>query len=113
MKYRQLDAAGDFSIGTFYTDVPNAVAQAVQTRLRLFAGEWFLDTTDGTPWRTDVLGKYTRETYDTVVQQRILSTPGVTGIAEYASAFDGNKRALTVSATINTIYGQAPFTGTL
>lgn len=113
MKYRQLDNLGDYSIGAFYTDIPQAVAQAVQTRLRLFAGEWFLDTTDGTPWRTEVLGKYTRETYDTVIQQRILSTPGVVGIATYASTFDGDRRALTVSATIDTVYGQTLFTGTL
>lgn len=113
MRYRQLDGAGDYTIGAFHVDSPAAVAQAIQTRLRLYAGEWFLDSTDGTPWRTDVLGKYTRETYDTIIQQRILGTPGVSSIDTYASAFDGTRRALTVSATVSTAYGQTTITATL
>lgn len=116
MRYRKLDAKGDYTLGTgadFYQDQPEAVAQAVLTRLRLFAGEWFLDVTDGTPWRTEVLGKYTKDTYDTVISQRILSTPGVQGIATYSSSYDANKRALSIAATLDTIYGQATVQGTL
>lgn len=116
MRYRKLDPAGDFTIGTgadFYVNEPLAVAQAVQTRLELFAGEWFLDTTDGMPWRTEVLGKYTKEAYDTVLSQRILGTSGVTGIAAYSSTFDPAARRLTITATIDTIYGQTTITGTL
>jgi len=116
MKYRKLDVNGDYTLGTggdFYVDEPAAVAQAVMTRLMLFTGEWFLDTQDGTPWRTEILGKYTKDTYDTVVTQRILSTSGVLGIASYSSAFDGATRQLAIAATIDTIYGQAAVQGTL
>lgn len=116
MRYRKLDANGDYVIGTgadFYQDQPEAVAQAVQTRLGLFAGEWFLDTTDGTPWRTEVLGKYTQDTYDTVVRQRILGTPGVRSITAYASTFDRAARKLTITATLDTIYGLTALQGTL
>lgn len=116
MRYRKLDANGDYTLGTgadFYQDTPDAVAQAVMTRLRLHSGEWFLDTTDGTPWGSDVLGKYTLSTYDTVIQQRILSTPGVQGIASYTSSIDTRARALSIAATIDTIYGQATVQGTL
>jgi hypothetical protein len=116
MRYRKLDANGDYTLGTgadFHVDTPDAVAQSVLTRLDLYSGEWFLDTTDGTPWRTEVLGKYTKGTYDTVIRQRILSTPGVNSILEYASSFDGATRSLSISATIDTIYGAATVRGTL
>lgn len=116
MKYRKLDADGDYTLGTgadFYTDQPEGVAQAVLTRLRLFSGEWFLDITDGTPWRTEVLGKYSQATYDTVVKQRILSTPGVNLIIGYSSSFDSSTRKLSINAKINTIYGVQIVQGTL
>lgn len=113
MRYRKLDAAGDYTIGAFYVNEPLAVGQAVRTRLALFAGEWFIDTTDGTPWRTDVLGKFTKGTYDTILRQRILGTAGVLQIASYSSAFDARTRTLTYTATLDTAYGQASLTGTL
>lgn len=117
MRYRKEDANGDYVFGhgasDFYQDVPEAVAQAVKTRLSLFAGEWYLDTSDGTPWRTEVLGKYTKETYDAVIRDRILGTDGVQEIVSYSSTFDGDSRALSVSATITTVYGQAPIATTL
>jgi len=110
MRYRKMDANGDYCFGNqqndFYRDVPDAPAQAVKTRLALFTGEWFLDTTDGTPWRTEVLGKYTKDTYDIVIKGRILNTPGVTAIDSYTSAFDGDSRRLNVAATITTQFGQ-------
>lgn len=113
MRYRKLDTAGDYTLGTgsdFYVNTPAAVAQAVQTRLLLLAGEWFLDTADGTPWRTDVLGKYTQQAYDAVLKDRILSTPGVTEITQYSSFFDRTRRLLTVAVTIGTLYGPTTFT---
>ncbi len=117
MKYRKLDAAGDFAFGhqqsDYWNNVPDAVSQAVLTRLQLFTGEWFLDTSDGTPWRTEVLGKYTLQTYDAVIKDRILNTPGVTQITGYSSLFNGQKRSLTISATISTIYGSTTIKGTL
>lgn len=117
MRYRKEDANDDYIFGhglsDFYQDVPEAVAQAVKTRLRLFTGEWFIDTTDGTPWRTEVLGKYTKETYDAVIRDRILGTEGVQEITSYSSSFDGNSRVLNVAATISTVYGPAPIATTL
>lgn len=117
MRYRKIDANGDYSWGNqqgdFYRDQAEAVAQAVQTRLRLTLGEWFLDVTDGTPWNTEVLGKYTKDQYDTAIRDRILGTTGVTEIVSYSSTADTQARTLTVTVTINTQYGQATFTTTL
>lgn len=110
MKYRKLDATGDYTLGTgadFHTNTPAAVAQAVQTRLLLYTGEWFLDLLEGTPWTTEVLGKFTQKTYDTVIKQRILGTPGVNSIIDYESTFDGDARTLAIEATLDTIYGNA------
>ena len=109
MRYRQLDAAGDMTFGAsqqnFLVDSPDAVAQAVQTRLRLIQGEWFLDVTEGMPWATEVLGVRTSATYDAAIKACILGTQGVVEILSYSSSLTG--RALSVSAVIDTIYGQA------
>ncbi|KVE37668.1 hypothetical protein [Burkholderia sp. BDU5] len=117
MRYRKLDADGDYVFGggdaDFLVNVPEAVAQAVQTRLRLLRGEWFLDTTVGMPWATDVLGKYTSGTYDAAIRQCILGTQGVTEITNYSSSVDSETRKLSVTATINTIYGDTTVKTTL
>ena len=116
MKYRKLDPNGDFTISTgadFYIDSPEAVVQAVKTRLALFLGDWFLDLDDGVPWRTEVLGKYTQSTYDVVVKQRILATPGIRSILSYSSNMDGESRSLSYDILIDTIYGTVTIQGTL
>ncbi|MDT6962900.1 hypothetical protein QTN24_15475 [Cupriavidus sp. SZY C1] len=117
MRYRKLSGTGDYVFGgqqaDFYKDVPEAVAQAVLTRLRLLRGEWFLDKTAGTPWSTEVLGKYTNGTYDAAIRQRILGTQGVREIVEYSGTVDTEKRHLSVVARINTIYGPTTVEATL
>src|SRR5512138_1652145 len=114
MRYRKLDANGDYTLGSgsdFLRDSPEAVAQAIKTRLALWAGEWFLDITDGTPWKESILGKRVNgKNPDAAIKQRILGTQGVTEITSYSSSFDGNTRALTVTATISTQYGAATIT---
>ncbi|CCD28609.1 putative bacteriophage protein [Candidatus Glomeribacter gigasporarum BEG34] len=109
MRYRRLDAAGDYAFGRglsdFEQDTPEAVAQAVKTRLALRFGEWFLDTSDGTPWASRVLGQSAREAVDWTIRERILGTEGVTRINRYVRTFDPNTRALSIQADIDTIYG--------
>ena len=78
MKYRKLTENGDYAFGRggadMHADTPEAVGQAVLTRLRLFAGEWFVDLKEGTPYVPGVLGKHTQDTYDPVFRERILDT---------------------------------------
>ena len=115
MKYRKLDASGDRVFGgdqqAFFIDDPEAVGQAVMTRLRLGLGEWFLNTSDGTAWNTQVLGYHTQGTRDIVIQERVLGTPGLVTssnpITQYSSSVNPNTRAFSVSMTIETIYGAA------
>lgn len=117
MRYRRLDADGDYTFGgqqaDFYRDSPEAVAQAVLTRLRLSRGEWFLDITEGMPWKTDVLGKYTGSKADAAIRQCILTTPGVSELTAYSSTQNSEARTLSVQATINTIYGTTTVQATL
>lgn len=111
MRYRPLDDQGDYTVGvSFLVNTPEAVGQAVETRLGLWLGEFDLDQTDGTAYETGVLGKSNGTPPDTVIQARILGTALngqalVTDISSYSSTYDGNTRVFTVSATIDTIYG--------
>lgn len=109
MRYRTLDANQDMTFGSgganFLVNSPAAVAQLVQTRLLLFSGEWFLDTLEGTPYATQILGVRTALTRDAAIKARILGTQSVTGITAYSSSVQG--RAFRVQATIDTLYGQA------
>lgn len=117
MRYRKLDANGDYSFGNqqsdFYINTREAVAQAVKTRLALFSGEWFLDTSEGTPWRSEVLGKFTQDAYDIVLKERIVGTAGVQSLDAYTSSLDRNTRKLSVQASITTIYGPTTVQATL
>ncbi|WP_354676745.1 hypothetical protein [Cupriavidus plantarum] len=110
MRYRKLDPDGDYVFGgqqaDFYKDVPEAVGQAVLTRLRLLRGEWFLDITEGTPLEK-IVGKYTGGTYDAAIRQRILGTQGVTALIAYSSSLDADARKLSVAATVTTQYGES------
>lgn len=108
MKYRKLDADGDYTLGTsndFTQNKPETVAQSVVTRLQLLTGEWFLDVTDGTPWMTQILGNHSKQDVDSIIKDRILSTSGVTEIVSFDSVV--TNRNLSIDATINTIYGIA------
>ncbi len=109
MRYRKLGPGGDYSFGhseqDFYRDVPEAPGQAVQTRLLLWLGEWFLNTSDGTQYLQGILGKKSLELADTTIQDRALGTQGIRAIQNYQSAIDADNRALTVTFNVDTIYG--------
>ncbi|MGA9606992.1 MAG: hypothetical protein WBR21_08220 [Rouxiella badensis] len=114
MRYRREDADGDYTFGqgdnTFLTNTPDAVAQAVKTRFLLWYGQWFLDTTVGTPWIQSVLGKQRPEIYNLAIRQRILGTQGVNSIISFDSVADGSTRRVSFTATIDTIYGTTTVT---
>lgn len=115
MRYRKLDDDGDYSFGqgqnNFHINTPEGVAQAVMTRLKFWVGEWFADTSDGTGWGTDVLGKFTDHLFELMIRQRILSTQGVLRVDSFDSQFDGETRKLSIQSTITTIYGSASLQG--
>ena len=117
MSYRKLDSNGDYTFGqgvnNFYVDQPETVGQAVMTKLKLFQGEWFLDTTAGTPYSSQILGAGMVATYDAAIQDVILSTPGVNSIISYTSSVNTATRSAEINCTIDTIYGIATIGSTL
>ena len=109
MRYRKLDADRDMVFGNqqadFWRDVPEAPAQAVGTRLRLWSGEWFLDVSEGVPYQVSALGTGKMQTIEPMFRRAVLETQGVTGIAEWSSSWDPENRVYSVAATIDTLYG--------
>lgn len=114
MRYRRLSASGDYTFGqglaNFWVNSPNGVGQSVQTRLGLWAGEWFLDLTEGTPYSQQILGYQPTQTLrDMAIRQRVLDTNGVLSIVSYASEVDPETRAFTVTdLLVQTIYSPVP-----
>jgi hypothetical protein len=114
MKYRALDSLGDYTIGKpFLENSPTCVAQAVSTRLKLWKGEYFVNTSDGTPYSEEVLGKRQQRVPESAIKKRILGTPGVTSITAFSSQYDGDTRQLLINATIDTLYGSVPISTAL
>lgn len=115
MRYRQLTPDGDMRFGAqqgdFLRDTPETVAQAVLTRLRLWTGEWFIDTTEGTPYMQAALGTDKRRTLEPAIRARILGTEGVTRIEGMDMSFEMGERTVALAATIDTAYGQAAVRG--
>jgi hypothetical protein len=126
MRYRKLDQNDDYQFGhslaDFWYNQPEAVGQAILTRLRLYRGEWFLDLTVGTPWggfplndevvaRGQILAERTQQTRDLALKRVVLETQGVSGIAAYSSSFDPNIREFRVSIEVDTIYGAVALAG--
>lgn len=113
MKYRKLDKDGDYQLGhgnlDFYQDQPEAVAQSAMTRLQLWQGQWFIDTTSGTPWLQQILGK--RMAVESVLRARILGTEGVVEIQEMSMQLDPDTRKVAVNASIVTAYGTTQVSG--
>lgn len=114
VRYRREDDDGDYTFGqgddTWLVNSPEAVAQAIKTRFMLWYGQWFLDTTEGTPWIQSVLGKQKPDTYNLAIRRRILETQGVSAITEFNTEVDGRTRRVTFTATVETIYGTTTVT---
>ncbi|MCA6999479.1 hypothetical protein [Dickeya solani] len=114
MRYRREDTDGDYTFGrgddTWLINTPETVAQAIKTRFLLWYGQWFLDTTTGTPWIQSVLGKQRPEIYNMAIRRRILETSGVSSITDFNTTVDGNTRRVTFAATVETIYGTTTVT---
>ncbi|CDH25717.1 hypothetical protein [Xenorhabdus bovienii] len=112
MRYRREDSNSDYSFGqgdnTFLINSPEAVAQAVKTRLNLWRGDWFLDTAEGAPYREAVLEKNYASAM--AIREHILGTEGVIEIISLDAKRDPDTRKMTLTATINTRYGKTTVT---
>lgn len=111
MQYRTEDN-GDYTFGhsRFSKDTPETVAMAIKSRLQLWLGEWFLDDREGTPHAQKGLGKNPAQGYALAVKERILNTPGVTKITAFGLDMNTSTRKVTITATIDTLYGETSIT---
>lgn len=92
-----------FGNTSFVTDL-QAVQQAVQTKLKLFLGEWWEDLNEGLPFFQQIAGSNNKDSTDMLVRKRILETPNVTGISSFLSKVTSDRK-YTATATISTSYG--------
>lgn len=115
---RRLDENGNPVIsGKVWIYDIEAVAQTINTRLNLFAGEYWRDVTDGTPWIEKILTKNNRtntiQSKITILKNRILQTNGVVSILEWKTDYSPQDRKLSVTSTILTEFGVMPLNRTL
>lgn len=112
MRYRKLSPTGDYTFGNgeldFLRDTPATVAQAVQTAVLLWLGEWYLNIDNGTPFLQGVFGKHSKEEANLTLQDRILNVQNVTGLENFASVIDPVSRRMSLTATLNTAFGPTP-----
>ena len=85
-----------------------AVGQHARQRLKHFAGEWFLDTTAGVAWLSEILGNQFDPTLaEAIVKAEILNTDGVTEISDFSVTFDRSTRGVAATRiAVLTIYDE-------
>ncbi len=113
MTVRRLDENGDIvTSGVQFISEREEIAQTIRTRLRLFLGEYFRNSQDGTPWFQDILGKgSTLTNKDAAIKRRIVQTDGVLQILTYDADYDINTRQYTVTGSVLTTFGEVLFNG--
>jgi len=84
------------------------VALAVQSRLLLFLGEWFLNIDEGTPYMQAILGKHSQESANITLQDRISGTEGFVSLEDFVSVLDPDTRSYSATGTLNTAFGPTP-----
>ena len=108
IQYLQLDAGYDpiMDPTACLTDAA-AVAQAIQTRLNLFLGEWWENLALGLPVFQAILGQLGSPqglaTMQLAIQQTIQGTPFVTSVTNTAVSFESSQ--LAVVYTVQTAFG--------
>lgn len=82
------------------------VRQQLEIKLRLWRGEWFLDTGFGTPYLQTILGKQlTLSGAVAALRKSILEVNDVVKIAEFEYNYSRQQRTLTVDFSVETPFG--------
>ena len=113
MTVRRLDENGDIvTSGVQFISGREEIAQTIRTRLRLFFGEYFRDSQDGTPHFEQILGKGSSLTNkDASIKRRIVQTPGVLQLLTYNADYDIDTREYIISGSVSTSLGEVAFNG--
>jgi hypothetical protein len=115
MKMRRINSDGEPQYGQGKQDFKqgiDAVAQAIQTRLKLFYGEWWEDTTDGLPLWTDIIGfgGSNKNKVNALITKRILDTKLnetklISEVTDVVNTYSPTLRKYTYSSKAKSIYG--------
>lgn len=107
MTVRRLEENGDITTsGTQFSTGKNEIAQTIETRLKLFAGEYFRDISIGTPWFDRILGKSgALDESDAIIRTTIAQTEGVKTLASYNADYDINTRIYSITGSVLTAEG--------
>ncbi len=83
------------------------VAQRLRCRLKMFRGEWFLNTERGVPFRTEIFVKgINPDRIAAAIKREILTTSGVLALLEYSQEFDSAQRQMAVSFRVQATDGE-------
>lgn len=87
-------------------DGAEQVRQQLAIKLKLWRGEWFLDTEFGTPYYESILGKrLTLGGAVAALKQSILEVEGVKSITRFEYTFNRSARTLDVDFDVMSRYG--------
>ena len=87
-------------------DKADQLRQKLAIKLQFFLGEWFLDTTKGVDYYTDILVPNPElNKIQAILKAVIINTDGVNTLTYFDAKFDAAERSLTLKFTANTIYG--------
>jgi len=97
-----LDSRGNIKI----IEGVESLAENVDQRLKLFKGNYFMDTTKGVPYFEEIIKKpIDPGLAAAVLNNEILKEPEVTSIGRVSATLDSNNRKFKYDATINSIFG--------
>lgn len=107
MIIRNLDVNSDWTFGSGIQNYKKdlaAIELNIKTRLKSWKGDCFYLPAEGVDYN-NFLDVGTKNFLDSDLKRVILQSEGVIKITEYESSLDRDTRALTVSTTIQTIFG--------
>lgn len=92
----------------------NYVMQAILQRLRLYAGEWFLNRSLGVPYYQSIMVKNPNAAViDTLLQNVVVATPGVLRLTAWQSTLQRAARVLSVQFSGRALNGPFSYQGPL
>ena len=103
-----LDALGNLAIATG----AEGLRQKLETRFRLYLGEWFLDVDKGVPYVQRIMGRAQgsnpalQNTIGQILDSQALKEPEVLSVISSSSEFNRETRDYTYNAQLETVYGQ-------
>lgn len=101
-------SAGDFQLVTSTTEILQNILQT----LKVFLGEWFLDSNLGVDYYGTVLVKNpNQQSIDAIFISQILTVPGVTQLNSYSFTPDYVTRRLKIAFSVLTTTGIVKYSG--